>query len=180
MMKIKKIISFVIVPLFFSSVLFSQSLVELAKREKERREKLKGKKAHLVTNADLAKIKKGVALAVLQPVVVEEESQEAIAEEKKTPPEMTETATKTESDQIEPQKEISDLEEKWKKAKEYSELLSLKMNGLWQEFYSLDDMISRDSIQREISETYLKLLKSREEEKKAKEEFDQARLNLKK
>lgn len=179
-MKIKKIISLFILPLFFSSVLFSQSLVELAKREKERREKLKGKKGHLVTNVDLVKLKKRPSISIPQPVVVEEEGQEIMAEEKKASPEKAETATTAESEQIEPQKEISDLEEKWKKVKEYSDLLSLKMNGLWQEFYSLDDMISRDHIQREISETYLKLLKSREDEKKAKEELDQARLKLKK
>jgi hypothetical protein len=34
----------------------------------------------------------------------------------------------------------SPLEEAWKKAKEYVELLTLKMNALWQQFYGLSDV----------------------------------------
>jgi len=65
------------------------------------------------------------------------------------------------------------LETEWKKVKEYADLLALKMNGLWQEFYSFNDMTSRDKIQREISGTYLKLLEARQEEAKTKERLDQ-------
>lgn len=179
-MNLKKIASFFLLPLLFSSFLFSQSLVELAKKEKGRREKLKEKRGPTVTNSDLVKLKKRPAILITQPAVSEEEEQISKPEEKEAPPETAEMAEPIEAETIAPQKIISDLEEKWKKAKEYSGLLSLKMNGLWQEFYSLDDMISRDQIQREISETYLKLLQAQEVEKKIKEELDQARLELKK
>jgi hypothetical protein len=65
------------------------------------------------------------------------------------------------------------LEERWNKASEYSDLLATKMNGLWQEFYNLgNDMTYRGKIQADISETYLKLQRSREEEAKAKQEVD--------
>jgi len=43
-MDIQKIAGMAIIPLFLSSLIFSQSLAELAKKEKERREGLKGKK----------------------------------------------------------------------------------------------------------------------------------------
>jgi hypothetical protein len=52
------------------------------------------------------------------------------------------------------------------------DLLTMKMNGLWQEFYSLDDMTARDRIQQQISENYEKLLKAQQDEVAAKEELD--------
>jgi hypothetical protein len=47
----------------FSTLLVSQSLVDVAKREQERREKLKGKNARVVTNADLKSVKRAPAVA---------------------------------------------------------------------------------------------------------------------
>ena len=49
---------------FLSTTLISQSLVDVAKREQERREKLKGKNVRVVTNADLKGVKRGPALTV--------------------------------------------------------------------------------------------------------------------
>lgn len=179
-MSVKKIISASILPFFLSSLLFSQSLVDLAKKERERRERLKGEKKIIVTNADLRELKKRPAVSIPQPVVGEEENQGTVTSEKKSPPKKTRALEVPEADKIELKKTISDFEEKWIKAKEYADLLTLKMNALWQEFYSLDDMISRDSIQREISETYLKLQKAKIEEEKAKKELDNSRQQLKK
>jgi hypothetical protein len=65
-----------------------------------------------------------------------------------------------------------ELEQKYVSAKEYADLLEMKMNGLWQEYYSMDDMAPRDKIQKEISETSIKLEEAREREAKAKEELD--------
>ena len=64
------------------------------------------------------------------------------------------------------------LETAWLKAKEYADLLELKLNSLWQEFYSMDDMMPRDKLQEQISDTFDKYQKAREDEAKAKEEFD--------
>jgi hypothetical protein len=46
-----------------STFLASQSLVDVAKQERERREKLKGKNVKVVTNADLKSIKKTAAVS---------------------------------------------------------------------------------------------------------------------
>jgi hypothetical protein len=54
----KKILSVVLMLLVCSSLLLSQSLVEVAKKEKERRAKLKGKSGKVITNDDLKKFKK--------------------------------------------------------------------------------------------------------------------------
>jgi hypothetical protein len=57
----KKIARFIV---FFvlSTLLASQSLVDVAKKEQERREKLKGKNARVVTNADLKTVKRTPAV----------------------------------------------------------------------------------------------------------------------
>jgi len=187
-MGIKRIIAVSFFPLLLASFLFSQSLVEVAKKEKERRDSLKGKKAVVVTNADLGKLKKKPSLTMLEAgrseIRQEAESGEEIGEERKvevpevyeevpakvrTIPE-TEAAPTLSGKSLDEQK--VELEDRWNKAREYVDLLTTKMNGLWQKFYALDDMISRDSIQQEISDTYVKLLKAQENEAKAKEELD--------
>lgn len=53
---------YVITFLVLSAFLASQSLVDVAKKEQERREKLKGKSARVVTNADLKSVKKTAAV----------------------------------------------------------------------------------------------------------------------
>ena len=57
MKKIVRFISFFIL----STLLVSQSVVDVAKKEQERREKLEGKNAKIVTNADLKTVKKAPA-----------------------------------------------------------------------------------------------------------------------
>jgi len=183
-MRFKKIFCLIFCSLFLTSLSLSQSLVEVAKKEKERRESLKGKKSVVVTNADLTKVKKKPALTLPLPEQSEETQPESQAEK---PAETTEapqsvpsrarTSFKQSQElQMTAQKKLEeakvDLEEKLRKATEYRELLELRMNALWQEFYSLDDMTSRDQIQRSIADTYLKLQAAQEEEAKAKEEYD--------
>ena len=57
----KKLLASLFLPLLLASFLQSQSLAELAKKEKERRAALKGK-ATTVTTADIAKVKKRPAV----------------------------------------------------------------------------------------------------------------------
>jgi len=196
----KKFALFAFFSFLIVSFLHSQSLVELSKREKARRESLKGKTAVVVTNDDLAKVKKKPAVVVSQPETAPEEpaveGEEPVAEEEVPPetqqeeavteeaaPEQAqEPAAKVETLPQLPQqptlseqefkKKKAEFEDKWNKAAEMVELLTLKMNGLWQEFYSLDDMTARDKIQQQISETYDKLVKAQVEETKAREELD--------
>jgi len=133
----------------------------------------------LITNYDLKRLKKKPA------VIVPESQAEAEAEDSSTAAKRTSaprpavvpapSATQPAAISM-PQKtpdEIrTELEQKWISAKEYADLLELKMNGLWQEYYSMDDMAPRDNIQKQISETFARLQEAREREAKAKEELD--------
>ena len=85
-MSLKRVIAVFSLPLFLSSFLLSQSLVELAKKEKERREKLKGKKTIVVTNYDLKKVKKKPAVSIRQSVFYKAPSKkESTSSEKPSP-----------------------------------------------------------------------------------------------
>ncbi len=66
-MSIKKIAAGIILPFLLTSFLCSQSIVELAKNEKQRRAKLRlqGKRGKIVTKADLKNIKRGAALTTI-------------------------------------------------------------------------------------------------------------------
>ena len=187
-MSFKKIIVGISLPLFLTSVLSSQSLVDLAKKEKERREKLKGQKKIVVTNADLSNIKRGPALTTRrQPSSTEAgartggssdlsgmDTAEPSGSRSRTP-------GATGAGRAEPeQNEAAELEQKWKSTREQVGLLTTRMNGLWQEFYSMDDMSSRENIQRQISETSLRLQKAKEDEARARKEFQAARSGARK
>lgn len=186
----KKMLSIAFLPLLLVSLLYSQSLSELSKKEKERRDSLKGKRVAVATNADLVKVKKKPALVVESPAVLDEtiegeemetaetaETTEEMGELTETPEKAAAAATPQEPPTaIMSEREFkgtkSDLESKWKAAQEQVELYTLKMNGLWQEFYALDDMKSRELIQLQISETYDKLTRAQVEETRAKQELD--------
>ena len=73
-MKIRKIAALVFFPLLIVSFLHSQSVVELAKKEKERRAALKGKKSPVITNIDLLKVKKKPAVEIVDPSLVLDET----------------------------------------------------------------------------------------------------------
>jgi len=177
------------------SFLSAQSLAELSKKERERRAAAKGKTT-IVTNDDLGKIKKKPAVSSGQPAKTGEEDQAENPEaavETVTPPEgenaQPQQATPPGVEQTPPEEAPSsdqepvltdeqfnarktELEDRWNKAQEMVDLLTMKMNGLWQEFYSLDDMTARDRIQQQISENYEKLLKAQQDEAAVKEELD--------
>lgn len=168
--------------IFFALVfgpIWPQSLVELAKKEKERRASLKDKKVVVVTNEDLGRVKRGVALETGRASTPSQEQTatqtlEESGTQRQASPVMPVNLDR-ESPVIFPRVSGDDqksLEERYQKAKEYVELLTLKLNALWQEFYSLDDMTPRDTIQQAIAETFLKLQKAQEEEDKARDELE--------
>ncbi|MFB0565021.1 MAG: hypothetical protein ACETWK_05015 [Candidatus Aminicenantaceae bacterium] len=169
----KKVFIALLSLLLAASILFSQSLVELAKKEKQRRTGLKGKKGIVVTNNDLRKVRKRTGVSVVMPRAEEEGESSGINPPEEPPfDERLSSEFRSEKEKIFRERKAS-LEAEWSKAKEFADLLALKMNGLWQEFYSFNDMTSRDKIQREISDTYLKLLKARQDEARAQEAVDQ-------
>ncbi|MCJ7681421.1 MAG: hypothetical protein MUP70_11885, partial [Candidatus Aminicenantes bacterium] len=135
--------------LLMNSLVFSQSLVDLSKREKARRARLKGKT--IITLKSGVPARKGVTLktdpsgsadetAILEDLSNldrETPAQKRMIPKTENPPPETGVDQKNATD-------LQKLEEQLVKAKEYVELLTLKMNALRQEFYSMNDMKSRD------------------------------------
>lgn len=168
-MGIKKGIVIIFCPLVCASFIFSQSLVETAKKEKERRAKLKEKSTKVVTNVDLAMRKREPALTIIRAYIPTSESTKPLAAQVR--PKSVKTSEIDRESQVSPQ----ELEAKSEKADEYVELLTLKINGLWQKFYSFRDWTLRDDIQREMAETYEKLQKAKQDAEKAKRDLKSQR-----
>jgi hypothetical protein len=159
--------------------LFSQSIVEAAKKERERRARLKGLKAVVVTNADLGKVRKRPAL---------DTSRIVVPQRAPTPPGKSSEMDKAEParggaaqqdpniDRQEPgQSSVEQAEADYYKAREYTQLLTVKLRGLWQEFYSMDDTSDRDGIQKQIAETSLQIEKAQRDEAVAKKAMEDAK-----
>jgi hypothetical protein len=160
--------------------LHAQSVVDLSRREKARRESLKGIKGKLITNSDLAVIDKTPAVVVTpdpnaSPNAGAENHGQSPAPDLRyldTPirrmvpnviangPRLIEAT----DDADQASGSGGNIEAKLKATQERVELLTTKMNALWQEFYSLNTMTPRDAIQQQIDETYQKLLKAQEQE----------------
>ncbi len=175
-MNIKKLIVATCLPLFLTSLLFSQSVAELAKKEKERREKLKETKEEVVvTNADLSKISKRPAISTPSSQIV----MEAASPEQKPPKTSTGLFPPAADEKIDSREPggptPEDLQAKWLQAQEYVNLLTIKFNGLWQEFYSMDDMTDREGIQQQIRQTAAQIEKAQEDEIRARQEWEKAR-----
>jgi len=179
-------------PLLIVSFLGAQSLVELSKKEKERRAVHKGK-VTVVTNDDLGNVKKKPAITKTQTETAAGESQEAqntepyierpSATTNGRPPfniispaargnAGSSTAMRPAMSDGEYQQTKTALEENLSKASESMDLLTVKMNALWQQFYNMDTMGTRDKVQLEISETNNKLLKAQEDKARAEEELN--------
>jgi hypothetical protein len=188
----KKLLAAIFLPLLLVSFLQSQSLADLAKKEKERRAALKGKHATVVTTKDLAKSTRRPAVEsaeleqAAEEVAVEagqagaqagqegaalpaaQQAGEAAAEPDKTAAEGEKPAPTPQ----EIQKKRTELADTAREKAEMVDLLTLKMNTLYQEFYSLDNMKSREMIQVQISDTYDKLLKAEAESAKADKDLE--------
>ncbi len=188
-------------PLLLVSFLQSQSLADMAKKEKARRAALKGRSATVVTTADLAKSKRRPAVESTNQEQAVEETAEAAqagetaqgaevkgqAQEVVTPP-ATETQAVKPADAQKPAETppaeappLSDKDYRARQAElskaaqdkqELLDLLTLKMNSLYQEFYSLDSVKSREMLQAQISDTYDKLLKTEIEAKQAAKDLE--------
>jgi uncharacterized coiled-coil protein SlyX len=185
-MTLKKIAVAFSLPLFLSSFLFSQSVVELTKKEKERRASLKNQKVLVITNSTLRNLTRRSAVIISGSILPTEgiPPEETTAPAEATPPE----GVPLNPNAAEPQKEkekdintqIAELEQKWNSQKEYVSLLSTRIAGLWQEFYSMDDMTDRGGIQKEIAETSQKLDKAQQDEAKMREDLEKLRGQVKK
>jgi len=188
----KKSLAIVILPLLLASFLFSQSVTELAKKEKERRAAMKGKTGAVITNADLAKTKKRPAVEVAEadkpagespasgeaarPAGQEGEAappagQPAVGEKPAEPKPAPGDETAISEQDFKAR--LNELATKAQQAQELVELLTLKMNSLWQEFYNLSDVKSREFTQFQIAETYEKLTRAEVDATRAKKDMDE-------
>lgn len=189
-MRATKSLAALVLPLFLASFLQSQSLAELAKKEKERRAAMKGKTT-VITSADVAKVKKRPAVeAVPDTVTLEGEVQaaegEAGAPPEGAPPAAGEQAADASAEEPAPtpqedqaaqaarglEKKQAELADLAQQKAEMVELLTLKMNALYQEFYGLENLKSRELLQIQISDTYDKLLKAETESAKAQKDLE--------
>ncbi len=180
-MNIKKIVAGFILPFLLTSLLCSQSVVELAKKEKQRRTnlRLQGKRGKIVTKADLKNIKRGAALTTILSLTSSSESQrvtstpeESLTREEQPSETQAAEPVKAEDEEVEGLKTLqAQLEDQWDKAKEDVNTLSRKLNTLWKQFYSMDDLTAREDVQREISETSQQLQKAKEEETSIREDL---------
>ncbi len=159
----KKIITITLSLMLFVNFLCSQSVVELAKKEKERRANLIWKKAVVVTNDDLRSLRIGPVVSIIAPafdenslsIPIEEIEQENIEEQAK-------------------------LDTNWNRANEHASLLTLRMNELQQRFFSFENQYDRAEMQREIVQTFQKLQEAKQNAETAKRELSQRRINRRK
>lgn len=158
-----------------------QDLASAAKKEKERREALKSKTAAAVTNADLSKVKKKASVELAQT----ETPATPPAGQEGAPP-AAEPASKPTAVPAEPGKGVrlnaeegadtevqrAQIQDKYDRAKERLEFLTLKMRALQQQYYSFNTMQSKTVVQKDIAETNLKLQAATAEEASLKKELD--------
>jgi hypothetical protein len=195
----KKLLISLFLPLLLTSFLQSQSLADLAKKEKERRAAMKGKGATVTTSADLAKVKRRPAVeSAGQEQTAEEAAAQAgqadvKAQQGAVPPAAGQpavTAAEKPAEEKPPgatpamsekefQAKQAEFVDVCKQKEEMIDLLKLKLNSLYQEFYGLDNMKSREIIQLQISDTYDKLLKAETDAKKATKDLEDFIANTK-
>jgi hypothetical protein len=181
-MNLKKIMVAFSLPLFLSSFLFSQSIVELAKKEKERRASLKDQKVLVITNMTLKNFTRRSAVIITGAYLPTEGTppEETNPPAEGTPPEKETMNPNAPEQQKDIKTQITDLEQKWNSQKEYVTLLNTRVAGLWQTYYSMNDMTDRGGIMKEISETSQKLEKAQQDEAKMREDLDKLRGQVKK
>jgi len=173
---IKKLLAIIILPLLSTTLVHSQSLAELAKKEKERRENFKSKKVRLVTNDDLKKFNRTTTVIATQAA-----NPKAVKSNIPAPPQQIPViiSPKSRNRDRSGVKKENELEKKYQEANKQVGLLTLKMRALWQHFYSMPDLTPKNQIQQQISLTYLQLQKAQEDAERLKKQLDAQKKNRK-
>ena len=189
---IKRILSGIGLTILAVTLSHPQDLVDLAKNEQKRRENLKSRKSIVISNANINSMKAKPALNIspIQNKAAKETKRDPGKSVKIDPsgnmvilPKYTHPdAGKTDSPDKEKdealvkgsdfsnqlrdgrEKEKLSNADQWAKAKEQVELLTLKMNYLKHEFSSMDDMMSRNHLLKQMDETLKKLKAAQKEE----------------
>jgi hypothetical protein len=175
----------VIAVIGLSASLGAQSLTELAKKEKARREGLKDRRAVVIRNADLLRVRKAPAVEVVLPAAESEEAlaAEGVNAEPETVSEGTEPVALPSGSGAPSGRRIvptvapngpvitgdvnrdqteggGTLELQLQAAKERVDLLTTKMAALRQQFEAQDAMVPGYVIQQQLDETNQRLLKA--------------------
>ena len=170
----------------FAASLGAQSLTELAKREKERRESFRGRHAVVITNQDLFLVKKVPAVEVTIP---EGESREALLPEDQgaaatdvageaglvTPPPGSEAA----STPVQTEENVSDeiteadgpLEDQLKTVDKLVDELTIEMNSLRQQYEAQNAMVPGSVIQQQMDELNQRLVRAQTRQAKIREKM---------
>ena len=182
----------------FTASLGAQSVVELAKREKERRASLKGTHAVVIKNHDLMQVKKTSAVEVALPVpeggegaLAEDQSADATAlssdEDQSIPPSgsgapsgrritpRVAAAGPTlmgDGAAANPSASGVTLDAQLKAAQELVDLLTTKMNALRQQFEFQDAMVPGSVIQEQMAETNQRLVKAQAQQARIQAELE--------
>ena len=175
--------------------LYGQSVAELAKQEKARREGLGAKRAKVVTNADLAAVRKTPAFVVVNPAASDETNPSGVVgadssgvvpaggADDSGPVVMTPRVVKDGpalfSDNSTPlgPSSSADVASRLKAAEELLDLLTTKLNALMQEATSLNTMTPKDVLQKQIDETNQKLIRIQQEAAKLKTQLEAGKQN---
>ncbi len=154
---------------------YAQSLGDLAKKEKERREKVK-EEAKVITNSDTSKYRNGPVTTGSLPVPAasekptsEKPAAQAAGQTKADKPESdepTDLEGRTESYWRET---MGDARKKVTELENMGNVLNLRLNDLQNRFYKESDGFQQQAIQREIQKTLYEQDKTREDLAKARE-----------
>jgi len=183
----------------------AQSVVDLAKREKARRESFKGRHAVVIKNADLLRVKKVPGVEVSNPDAVADEAGQA-ADQAVEPATVSADGDRTVApsgsgapggrrivprvasdgppimgDAETPDQSTSGrtLEAQLKAADELVDLLTTKMNALRQQYESQDAMVPGYVIQEQIAETNQRLMKAQAQQARIQAEMNKRGLGRK-
>lgn len=170
-----------------AACLEAQSVAELARSEKARREGFARRPIVVITNADLDGLRKTAAMGTPIPVPEPQPSVET-TDEAGIPAESEPVSAPSQPIRIQPRilrngpalvdakgapitsSTARNLEAGLRAVREKIDLLETKLTALQQRFYLNNDMTPQDLIQKEIDETFQKLEAARAEELKLTEE----------
>lgn len=181
----------------FAATLSAQSVADLARREKERRESLKGREVRVVTNEDLLRVNKRPAVEVsARPAgwdIVEADEQDRDTEQEAAPGRVTVVsapeATEGSSRRITPRVTAPGpsltgdsgsadqagagsgaLDAQLRAAEELVDLLETKLAALKQEYEFQNNMVPNYVIEKELNDTYQRLQKAQAQETRIRAE----------
>jgi hypothetical protein len=152
-----------------TSVAYSQSLNDLAKKESERRKEVKNEK--IITDEEAARYQTNTMKGAVkeQPIAKSETENEVAPGSKKEKPESDEPVDFEGRTESYWRKTMGEARQKVKELDNQATELTLRINKLQNEFYREDSGFKREDIQRELQKTYYEQDKNKESLAKAKD-----------